>query len=498
MSRSSIVAVVHHSAPAPRDRDWALERAAAPVLEALEGRRLLAFTATVSGSTATLTGSAGNDVLAISVVNGTFRHSRFGAGDAGFTSNADFDTATPGVQTLSATGTTLTVNTGDGDDVVTVGRTFSPIAATVNLDLGAGTRDVAYLLDDATTTNQTYRFDTGRLARGAAVIGIANVETVEFKAGTANDGILVAGSAATFLAINANGGNDSIWLGNTAGSMDAITGNIAAGGGVGTDKLRLQNATGTATGLNFAAGVIFRAVTPAVGVDDVTYGSVETITVVARGTFVLRAINAPTNLTGGSGRDTFDFGPNADLRGGAVNGGDGSDTLRFASRTTAVNVNLATGRSTAMGSVRSIEAVIGGAGHDVLIGGGGHDSLYGGAGNDLITGNGGNDTLIGASGADTLNGVAGNDLLSGGGSADSLQGGDGDDQIFGGDGNDVLRGHAGHDRLFGELGNDLLDAGIGNDSLTGGSGADTLIGGDGTDSADNDLLDRRSGIEVFV
>lgn len=46
---------------------------------------------------------------------------------------------------------------------------------------------------------------------------------------------------------------------------------------------------------------------------------------------------------------------------------------------------------------------------------------------------------------------------------------------------DVLLGGAGNDSLFGEGGNDLLDGGADNDTLVGGSGNDTLIGGEGSD-----------------
>lgn len=57
---------------------------------------------------------------------------------------------------------------------------------------------------------------------------------------------------------------------------------------------------------------------------------------------------------------------------------------------------------------------------------------------------------------------------------------------------DVLLGGAGNDSLFGEGGNDILDGGAGDDTLLGGSGDDTLIGGEGSD-----LLFGNEGDDVF-
>lgn len=57
---------------------------------------------------------------------------------------------------------------------------------------------------------------------------------------------------------------------------------------------------------------------------------------------------------------------------------------------------------------------------------------------------------------------------------------------------DVLLGGAGNDSLFGEGGNDILDGGDDDDTLLGGSGDDTLIGGEGSD-----LLFGNEGDDVF-
>ncbi|MGC4032266.1 MAG: CAP domain-containing protein [Tepidisphaeraceae bacterium] len=124
--------------------------------------------------------------------------------------------------------------------------------------------------------------------------------------------------------------------------------------------------------------------------------------------------------------------------------------------------------------------VEGGYGKDTLIGGDGADTLYGNAGIDRIEGNAGDDLLVGENG---------NDLI---------YGGPGNDKIYGGYGNDTIDAGAGNDRLFGGPGNDILSGGRGRDYLVGSSGADTLDGGAHTDYGDNDPLDIRSSIEIFI
>src|SRR4029453_9138166 len=62
-------------------------------IERLESRIVLSYTAILSGTTATLTGSAASDTITISASGGLLSHSRFAAGDAGFNSEFDFNSA---------------------------------------------------------------------------------------------------------------------------------------------------------------------------------------------------------------------------------------------------------------------------------------------------------------------------------------------------------------------------------------------------------------------
>ncbi len=93
-----------------------------------------------------------------------------------------------------------------------------------------------------------------------------------------------------------------------------------------------------------------------------------------------------------------------------------------------------------------------------------------------------------------ISGGAGNDTIHGTIANDSLSGGDGNDTIYGGAGNDTLDGGSGRDKLFGDDGNDTLLAKDGR--------VDTLDGGNGLDSAQRDnsatIKDSVLNIESFI
>ncbi|HLQ19262.1 MAG TPA: Hint domain-containing protein, partial [Tabrizicola sp.] len=206
--------------------------------------------------------------------------------------------------------------------------------------------------------------------------------------------------------------NDSIW---GAGGADTLRGGPAAGTGGGNDLL--DGGTGA----------------------DQLYGGD------GNDTLIGGSGNGDDTLYGGAGIDTADFSRNlTDLLVGTT------FSPSFDPNTTAVNVNLATGVATGLGTdqLYSIENVLGGGGADVI------------TGNDA---------------ANLLNGAGGADLINGGVGTDTLIGGDANDTLYGGVDNDILFGDAGADRLFG---------GSGADTLVGGAGADSLNGGLGSDTAD--------------
>nr|WP_281502775.1 hypothetical protein [Aliiroseovarius sp. F47248L] len=261
--------------------------------------------------------------------------------------------------------------------------------------------------------------------------------------------------------------------------------------------------------------------------------------------------NEVNHLFGEDGNDTIDGGGGNDLiRGGAgddviiggtgqnllygddgddlfyssdcrslFDGGDGLDTISYASETWRVYVNLASGKggySAAGHSYRSIETVIGGPGNDQVIGSLSADTIIGDGGNDILKGFWGNDTLYGDSGYDYLLGGAGHDVLFGGDSSDTLLGQSGNDTLDGGPGGDRLDGGAGWDtlsyasftqavgvdiatnRTWGAAHSDKIssfESIIGSssgDQLFGNGASNTIYGGDG-----NDLLNGRGGNDAL-
>ncbi|ACT50110.1 beta strand repeat-containing protein [Methylovorus glucosotrophus] len=215
--------------------------------------------------------------------------------------------------------------------------------------------------------------------------------------------------------------------------------------------------------------------------------------------------NTLLNLTGNS-RDNILIGNAAANH---IDGGDGSDTVKYTSATKAVIANLATG------------VVTGGAGNDTLTS---IENIYGSDYKDQLTGNDEDNLLVGGSGADTLIGGLGNDTynvdikLSGKGSAATVvlndtiteNAGEGDSdslQLTGylyvdsfttislsGDlanfenldisdtnyssyyGTKInLVGNAADNILTGNAANNNIAGGAGNDKLTGGYGADYFV-----------------------
>jgi len=120
-----------------RNRDVKLQRKL--FVEQLEDRRLLAYTATLFGGSATLTGGAAADTLTIAVDGGGLLvHNRFTAGDAGFISNNDFVSGNATNDTILATAvTSLTLADGGNDTVVLASGGVGTLGlATGNLSVG--------------------------------------------------------------------------------------------------------------------------------------------------------------------------------------------------------------------------------------------------------------------------------------------------------------------------------------------------------------------------
>ena len=127
-------------------------------------------------------------------------------------------------------------------------------------------------------------------------------------------------------------------------------------------------------------------------------------------------------LTGGDGKDTVFAGNGADLIvGGSGAGNDfyfgdaGSDTIKYASASQKVTVDLSTGLGSAkevgIDKLKSIENITGGRGGDLLVGSVEGNRIDGYVGNDIIRGGDGSDRLIGGLGRDQMTGGADRDIF---------------------------------------------------------------------------------------
>lgn len=250
------------------------------------------------------------------------------------------------------------------------------------------------------------------------------------------------------------------------------------------------------------------------------------------GNDVLEGGSGDDSLDGGAGDDTYVFGAGGNLGFDTIADASGRDTLDFSNYGQTVVIDL--GRTDAQdiksyfpdddvndGATRlkltlpsSIEDVKGSQSKDWIKGNGLANALYGNGGNDILEGMGGNDTLDGGLGDDTYRyaGTAalGSDVivekfnqgvdtldfsafgygvtvdLASWGAAQTVNGGrisltfsgTGNDvetleNVLGSNFADVIRGNARWNTLKGNGGNDVLEGRGGNDRLEGGIGDDT-------------------------
>lgn len=165
--------------------------------------------------------------------------------------------------------------------------------------------------------------------------------------------------------------------------FQGYAGNDKINGGAGFDSALYTDAT-AAVNVNLATGVV----TGGSGSDVLT--SIERA-VGSRFGDVLTGSSADEFFSGGLGNDTIDGG------GGTL------DMIEYGTATGAVDVNLATGKSSGaagIDTIANIEGVIGSAFNDKLTGNAGMNMLIGGYGDDQLNGGAGMDIMVGGDGND--------------------------------------------------------------------------------------------------
>jgi Ca2+-binding RTX toxin-like protein len=314
--------------------------------------------------------------------------------------------------TVATSTTTINVNGGSDNDVITITSLADVNPLVLNVD-GQGDNDTITAVD-------------------------ANIGQVRLflNGGTGNDTITGSRDGDS---ISGDGGDDLVFGGLGNDSVDGGDGNDTLNGDAGNDFL-----VGNAGNDLMDGGVGNDLVTGGLGNDTAIGGEGDDTLLGGFGDDVLNG-NSGNDLAdggrdndqvlGGSGDDSLDGGTGDDtIRGQSgddlIKGGDGNDNIR------------------------------GDGGNDIIDAGDGDDDVDAGDGNDIATGGDGNDTLNGMSGADTLFGGNGNDNQLGGAGIDSLYGEEGDDSLNGGSSTDQFNGGEGVDVLVdpdaGEVDNNSL------------------------------------------
>jgi hypothetical protein len=327
------------------------------------------YTSTASGSNATMTGDGAGDTLTITQQGGLFRHNRFTAGDSGFFSDFDFNTALAGDQTVSSATGIISINAGSGDDSIALGDGIDLRGA---IDGGAGTDTIDY---SAYTTAIFANLGLGSFSSGATVAGNQEVPpTAHAGSGT----VSITNYSVTNHTFDISVAVSDLSPAEVNG-FHIHQGPVGVNGPIIVDLLGVAPLVASGTGFTFdATGVALLAIREASFVGGAAYVNIHT----------------PA------------------LPGGAIRG------QLFST----LNVNLSSGVATGASSVANIENVTGGTGGDSLVGNfvantisgaGGIDWIVGGPGNDILNGDAGADVLVWSNGdgSDVDNGGADGDIV---------------------------------------------------------------------------------------
>jgi Ca2+-binding RTX toxin-like protein len=406
--------------------------------------------ASINELTATLNLDDANDNVTVSVSGGLLVH---GQTTGGLASGADWDSATPGDQTVAGDGVhTVIVNGGGGNDAITVvARTTELASSGLNGDAG----------DDVLTgpdSNDTLTGGDGndRLVAGKGddtMEGGAGNDTLVWNQGdgsdradgqAGNDGSEVNGAPTL---------GDAFTIDPLPGStvrlrrtnlgpftFDAATERFEVNGLGGDDSVTANNGVGAATLLTVDGGAGADTVNGSEGPDLILGGEANDVLNGGGGDDRVVGDRGADTMNGGAGDDTLVWNNDVEVN-GAPAAGDlftvqpNGARVKF-DRTNLVPFSIDIGSSEtlhanglggddtiAVGEIRALEVTgSGGPGNDTLTGGGSSETFLGGSGNDTITPGGGIDVVFGDDGDDQVNvrdRMA--DLVRGGAGTDSVE-----------------------------------------------------------------------------
>jgi len=282
-----------------------------------------------------------------------------------------------GVDNISVGATTKAINTGGGNDVVTISTETLGTGGTINGGAGTNTivanTNASTLSANSNFTNFTTLRVAGAAAQGAHNAGGFTALEVGALAGAQSFTNVPAGTPLTYLA--------------APGQTTAYT---------------LANATGTSDVLNVtisSAAAVDAGTLTAAGIETVNITTTDTNTTTQQDTLNLVASSATRiTVTGNAGLAFTNDTGNTKVTVFDASGVSGASTaaanmaVTYTSRTTVANSATTT--------------ITGGSGNDTLTGGATADTINGGLGNDVIDGGTGADVIDGGAGTNTFVAVA--------------------------------------------------------------------------------------------
>jgi len=429
--------------------------------------------ASITGATATLNLDGADDNVTVSVSGGLLVH---GQTTGGLNSGSDWDSATPGDQTVPADGTFgIVVNGGDGNDSLTVLAKNTEITG-------------AKLIGDAGDDVLTGADSNDSLGGGDGNDRLVGAKGTDTMSGGAGNDTLVWNNGDGSDTIDGDAGNDATEVNGspTIGDVDTLEANagrvkfqrtnlVPFTLDASTERFQV-NSLGGADSVSASAGVgalTSLSVDGGAGADTVVGSDGPDLILGGEGDDVLSGGEGDDRIVGDRGSDTmngdagddtlvWNNGDGSDV----ANGGDGRDDVEVNGAPTAGDISTVEPNGARIKFERTnlvpFSIDIGSSETMHANGLGGDDATtVGEVGSYAVTvsGGSGSDTLNGGSSSETFIGGSGNDTITPGGGLDVVFADDGDDQVNVRDNTaDVARGGDGNDSVIADTADlDILD-----------------------------------------
>lgn len=239
-------------------------------------------------------------------------------------------------------------------------------------------------------------------------------------------------------------GDDAVVTGNGNNTISLGSGNNTSTSGSGNDTVTADDGNNTidaGDGTNFiTVGDGDNSLTTCINGDTIVAGDGANTIVAGDGVNSVTVGNGVNAVTTGAGADTIVTGSGA----ATINAGDG-------------NNNITTGG----GAVN----IVTGVGLDTINVNGGGGAISAGDGANIIHVTTGNYTITAGIGNDTVTAGDGNNIIDVG---------DGTNSVTAGNGNNTIRSGSGNDTLIAGNGNNIFQGGLGTNAITGGTGSNTV------------------------